>query len=53
MIGWNRISAHVGIYRIWGLRDLRVREGSNEGVADEDMGSMDLGEEKVGCAQEV
>jgi len=41
----NRVSVHVGVYRKRSVRDVGVREGSDESVANENMGSVELGEE--------
>lgn len=43
----NRVSVGVGVgvYRMRSVRDVGVREGSNESVANENMGSVELGEE--------
>lgn len=49
VIRQNRISKHVGVYRIRNVRDLGVREGFNERVASEDMGYVQLVEEQVCC----
>lgn len=49
VIRQNRISKHVGVYRIRNVRDLGVREGFNKRVASEDMGYVQLVEEQVCC----
>lgn len=41
----NRVFVHVGVYRKRSVRDVGVREGSDESVANENMGSVELGEE--------
>lgn len=41
----NRVSVHVGVYRKRSVRDVGVREGSDESVANENMGSVELGKE--------
>ena len=36
----NTVSMHVGVYIERGMGDVRVRDGSNESVANENMGSV-------------
>ena len=40
IISKNTVSMHVGVYIERGVGDVRVREGSNESVANENMGSV-------------
>lgn len=41
----NRLSVHAGVNKERVVRDARVSKGSNESVANENMGSGKLGEE--------
>lgn len=43
VVGKNGAFVHVGVDREGDLRGVGVREGSDEGVADENMGFGDLG----------
>lgn len=37
----NRVSLHAGVYRKRGVRDVGVREGSDQSVENENMGSKE------------
>ena len=45
VISKYRVFKHVGVYIERGVRDVGMREGFNESVANENMGSGELGEE--------
>ena len=42
----NRVAVHVGVNRVRNVRVMDAREGSDESVANENMGSMEVGEEE-------
>lgn len=53
VVGKNGVAMHVGVNRERGVGGVVVREGPNEGVADEDMGLGVMGEEEEGGIQEA
>lgn len=53
IIGMDGVFAHVGIHRERNVRDAGEREGSDENVADEDMGSREVGEEAQSQVREA
>ncbi|KAJ6680188.1 hypothetical protein OIU79_019825 [Salix purpurea] len=42
----DRVGVHVGVNRVRNVRVMDAREGSDERVANENMGSMEVGEEE-------
>lgn len=54
IVGDEGVAVHAGVDGVREMRDAGVGEGSNEGIADEDMRVMEVGEEEfMGCAEKT